>query len=87
MRLGSAGALLQMTLDTQALLPAVAFPFLVLHDPEDGIIPFVGSQQLIAQSASSDKRLVEIPDGLHDLITNAHERMVAAIVSWAAPRV
>jgi hypothetical protein len=34
MRLGTAAALLQLTLDTQALLPAVAFPFLVLHDPQ-----------------------------------------------------
>ena len=46
MRFGSAAALLQMTLDTQALLPSIAFPFVVLHDPEDGIIPFHGSQQV-----------------------------------------
>ncbi|KAJ1495478.1 Alpha/Beta hydrolase protein [Baffinella frigidus] len=42
MRFGCAAALLQMTLDTQTLLPAIAFPFLVLHDPQDGITPFAG---------------------------------------------
>jgi alpha-beta hydrolase superfamily lysophospholipase len=46
MRFGSAAALLQMSLDTQALLPSIAFPFLVLHDPEDGIVPFAGAQRV-----------------------------------------
>ncbi|KAJ1485074.1 Alpha/Beta hydrolase protein, partial [Baffinella frigidus] len=82
MRFGSAVALLQMTVDTQALLPAVAFPFLILHDPEDGIIPFAGSQQLLAESPSGDKTLEEMPGGLHDLVSNVHEQLVAAIVPW-----
>ena len=46
MRFGSASALLQMSLDTQAMLPSIAFPFLVLHDPEDGIVPFAGAQRV-----------------------------------------
>mmetsp|Transcript_27185 Transcript_27185/g.78120 ORF Transcript_27185/g.78120 Transcript_27185/m.78120 type:complete len:379 (+) Transcript_27185:43-1179(+) len=70
MKWATAGAFskLYSTLDDD--MRAMSFPILVLHDPGDGICKIDGARRLMQLSPSGDKRLVEVPGGLHDLTVN-----------------
>ena len=84
MRYGTAVALLSMLADIQLGLPRVKFPLVVLHDSEDKVCKFEGSERMMRQvkTQHSDKSLIEMPGMLHDLITNATEEVTSIVGSW-----
>lgn len=57
----------------QAILSEIKFPFMLLHDPADTIVPYEGSllmMQKTVQVASSMKKLLVTPNMLHDILAN-----------------
>lgn len=63
-------------------MKAVDFPFLVLHDPDDGICAYSGSEKLVELSPSQDKKLVEAKGALHDVSTNELPWVLDQILPW-----
>ena len=57
--------------------PSLRFPFLILHDPEDAICKFSGSERLhkLAATPADDKSLVHMKGMKHDLITNCTQKV------------
>jgi acylglycerol lipase len=47
--------------------PGVRLPILVFHGTADRVTALEGSQEFVDRSASSDKRLLRVPDAFHDL--------------------
>jgi fermentation-respiration switch protein FrsA (DUF1100 family) len=58
--------------DTRAALARVACPVLILHSPEDEIIPFSHGQALL-EAAHAPKRLVELRGGHNDALGVSRE--------------
>ncbi|MBU1395375.1 MAG: alpha/beta hydrolase [Gammaproteobacteria bacterium] len=58
--------------DTRAALQRVSCPLLILHSPEDEIIPFSHGQALLA-AAHAPKRLVELRGGHNDALLLSRE--------------
>jgi fermentation-respiration switch protein FrsA (DUF1100 family) len=64
--------------DTRAALGNVNCPLLILHSPEDEIIPFGHGQALLA-AAHEPKRLVELRGGHNDALLLDHEVYAQAV--------
>lgn len=64
--------------DTRAALGSVRCPLLILHSPEDEIIPFSHGQALIA-AAHAPKRLVELRGGHNDALLLSREVYAQAV--------
>lgn len=64
----------------------VACPLLVLHDPEDKVCDYEGSQRLMQLCVSSDKKLVDAPNCLHDIRFNDTPWCMAQVLPWLAAR-
>jgi hypothetical protein len=60
----------------------VLSPLLVLHDPFERVCPFEGPQRLMESCGSVSIHLVEIPGGLHDLLSNEFETVVSSVAQW-----
>jgi len=58
--------------DTRAALASVSCPLLILHSPEDEIIPFSHGQALL-EAAREPKRLVELRGGHNDALQVSRE--------------
>jgi hypothetical protein len=58
--------------DTRAALGSVRCPLLILHSPEDEIIPFSHGQALLT-AAREPKRLVELRGGHNDALLLSRE--------------
>jgi len=58
--------------DTRAALASVSCPLLILHSPEDEIIPFSHGQALL-EVAHEPKRLVELRGGHNDALQVSRE--------------
>jgi alpha-beta hydrolase superfamily lysophospholipase len=63
-------------------IPDVTFPFLIIHDKEDKITKYSGSAEAVRLAKSKDKRLIDIPRGLHDPFSNDLHGMLASIIPW-----
>ena len=89
MRFGTATALLAMLASIQVALPSVRFPFLVLHDPDDKVCRFEGTEGLMARSgtAPADKVLRRMPGMRHDLITNCTDELAEHTIAWLLARI
>eukprot|EP00638_Chattonella_subsalsa_P009736 CAMPEP_0117751994 /NCGR_PEP_ID=MMETSP0947-20121206/11332_1 /TAXON_ID=44440 /ORGANISM="Chattonella subsalsa, Strain CCMP2191" /LENGTH=339 /DNA_ID=CAMNT_0005570533 /DNA_START=1 /DNA_END=1017 /DNA_ORIENTATION=- len=83
-RLRSGFSLIQMLKECQSILDEVAFPFYIIHDPDDGIVPFTGSKSLQERSATAlrDGVIQEIPGGLHDLVSNKTSYVAESFYRW-----
>lgn len=64
--------------DTRAALGSVNCPLLILHSPEDEIIPFSHGQALLA-AAREPKRLVELRGGHNDALLLGREVYARAV--------
>jgi fermentation-respiration switch protein FrsA (DUF1100 family) len=64
--------------DTRAALGKVNCPLLILHSPEDEIIPFSHAQALL-EAAHEPKRLVELRGGHNDALLISRETYAQAV--------
>ncbi|CAE7948443.1 MGLL, partial [Symbiodinium sp. KB8] len=58
-------AFVEMFQKMQRVLPMVKFRVLIFHDPTDSIVSFHNAEWISELIASTDKKLVPIPGGLH----------------------
>ncbi|CAN0264366.1 unnamed protein product [Ascophyllum nodosum] len=91
MRLGTGSQLVDMVNTLESRLTEVDFPFLVLHDPEDGVVKFEGTRKLMKSNTTPEetprgRELKEMSGKKHDLLSNATEDMLEAYVDWADAR-
>ncbi|CAM9770803.1 unnamed protein product [Ectocarpus sp. 13 AM-2016] len=91
MRFGTGSQLIDMLGELYSRLSEVDFPFLVLHDPEDGIVRFEGTQKLLDEASTPadvprGKEVKEMLGLKHDLLSNATTQMLAAYTDWGAAR-
>lgn len=86
MKWGTAGAFsaLYSTIDDD--LADMTFPFAVLHDPDDAICDYAGTQRLMKLSPSKDKQVVDVPGGLHGISCNEPEFTASTIIAFFAKR-
>lgn len=57
----------------QSILQEIDFPFLLMHDPADTIVPYAGSLKMMQETVrvpSEQKRLVVTENMLHDILAN-----------------
>lgn len=86
MHIGTAAAFVAMFDEIEALLPHIRVPFLVFHDPEDQVTPYVGVQRLMALSSSEDKTEVTLVGALHDVLTNEFDIVMPKTLAWVTER-
>ncbi|KAG5183860.1 Alpha/Beta hydrolase protein [Tribonema minus] len=91
MRLGTGLQLLDMLDDIRSNVEKVAFPFAVIHDPEDGVVLFEGTQLLLARASTAEgvyrgRELYELRGLKHDLLTNAGPAVVDFVTQWLRDR-
>jgi hypothetical protein len=71
--------------DTRAALGNVNCPVLILHSPEDEIIPFSHAQALL-EAAHEPKRLVELRGGHNDALLVSRETYARAVGAFLQER-
>eukprot|EP00931_Biecheleriopsis_adriatica_P119321 TRINITY_DN94558_c0_g1_i1.p1 TRINITY_DN94558_c0_g1~~TRINITY_DN94558_c0_g1_i1.p1 ORF type:complete len:371 (-),score=88.59 TRINITY_DN94558_c0_g1_i1:14-1126(-) len=87
MRWGTAGAFSSLFARIEEDMEEVDFPFLIIHDPEDGTCLYAGSEMLLQRSQSEDKTLLPMDaGGLHCLPLVNQERYVAFMTCWMRQR-
>jgi len=60
-----------------------SFPLVILHDTKlDAVVPGAGSEMFITMASSPRKELVDIEEGLHDLLANRCDKVAEAFVRW-----
>ncbi|CAE8627897.1 unnamed protein product [Polarella glacialis] len=57
-------------------------PMLVLHDPQDAIAHFGGSECLMELSPSTDKALIKMEDARHDIASNEPDTSASHVIEW-----
>jgi len=84
MKWATAGAFADLFQFLPELLPTIAFPFIVAHDPEDKVCFYAGSKLLMseAKTPAKDKNLVNVAGGLHDCFTNKREKTVGEFAAF-----
>ncbi len=72
LRFSSASNILHISELAKDSLLDIDLPTLILHDPEDKVVPFHCSEGIIAGIKTNDegKTLIRIEKGLHDLVSN-----------------
>jgi len=87
MKWGTAGAFSKIYAQIEEDMEDVDFPFLIIHDPEDSVTLFAGSEKLMALSPSEDKTLHAMhAGGLHCLPLVEQETYVSIMTSWMKQR-
>eukprot|EP00752_Nemacystus_decipiens_P011577 g10281.t1 len=91
MRLGTGSTLLDMLAELDSRLSEISFPFLVLHDPDDGVVRFEGTEKLLKEATTPadvprSKEIKEMQGLKHDLVSNASPQMLEAYIDWAGAR-
>lgn len=79
----TAQSVLKMGDEVQANLPHSDFPVLILHDPNDAICLYSGSDRargLVPDPAKVE--LVDMPGALHDVLTNRLDEALGKIDAW-----
>ena len=64
------------------LIPKISYPFIVFHDPDDTITKITGSYRLMEDAASSNKQMVLLLGGKHDVIANRAHSFVHRAIQW-----
>lgn len=85
MRFCTASALLSMIEEVSNCMAEVAFPFLVMHDPEDKVTRFEDSERLLATSKTPAcyKELQRFIGCKHDVVTNSTDQLAKSMCDWA----
>ena len=86
-KFGPAKVLLDATDQVLSRMEEVVSPLLVLHSPEDKVVLFEGSKQLVRRAGSSDKQLVEVTGAGHTLLLDQPARVETIILNWILDRV
>ncbi|CAM9159700.1 unnamed protein product [Chrysoparadoxa australica] len=86
MRFGMAMQMLDQCIHVEERLDQIDSPFLVMHDPEDGVIQFAGTEMLMERSPSAEKKCIEMHEGLHDLATNCGPEISKHMAEWMGAR-
>lgn len=86
-QLGTLYSLFKLADVVERIIHLTCFPFIVFHDPNDTTVPISGSQMFGRNSKSTDKMLVEVYDGLHDLLANKIVEIGELCVQWMDKRV
>uniref|UniRef100_A0A7S2UYB6 Serine aminopeptidase S33 domain-containing protein n=1 Tax=Fibrocapsa japonica TaxID=94617 RepID=A0A7S2UYB6_9STRA len=88
MRFATGFSLIRMTEHIRSILPEVTCPFYIVHDPDDGVCEFSGSQMLFdlaktdATKWARAKVLDPFTGSLHDILWNETEEAISRISSW-----
>lgn len=85
-QLGTLNSIFKLAEYVQQIVPTTSFPFIVFHDPKDATLEITGSQMLARQSTSTDKTMVEVYDGFHDLLANNIVQVSEWCVHWIEKR-
>ncbi len=85
-RFRTASSLVLLMERVQETLPLVSYPFLVFQDPADTITTMAGVETLLRVSltSTSDKTLVVMPGGRHDVFTNRLVTVTEQAAAWMA---
>lgn len=59
---------------------------LILHAPEDEVTLFAGSVDFLSRCRSEDKKLIEYPGKLHNLVWNDFETVCKETMEWIVKR-
>jgi alpha-beta hydrolase superfamily lysophospholipase len=68
----------------QSSLHEIAFPFVVMHDPKDQVVPIEGTLRLMAESStpSRQKEFIPMPDGGHALLPTRMGTVIEKAIHW-----
>jgi len=84
---GTAGAYSNLYRGIDDDMSQVQYPFLLMHDPEDKVCYFAGSEKLLELSPSQDKELLPLAaGGLHAGAIVAQEIFVSTMSAWMRKR-
>lgn len=91
MRIGTGAQLLELIEHLQSRLDEIDFPFLVLHDPKDGIVRYEGTEMLFNEATTSPdlfrgREIKEMLNLKHDLLANAPRQVLNLYLEWADAR-
>ncbi|CAE8635532.1 unnamed protein product [Polarella glacialis] len=84
MRWVTANAFTLLMANLPEVMSSAEGPMLVLHDPQDLICHFGGSERLMELSPSTDKTLIKMEDARHDIASNEPDTSAAHITEWLA---
>ena len=81
-------SMIKMTEYVSDNLDKMAFPFVILHDPEDKVTAVTGSKRFMIQSVTKteDKEFIPFIDARHDLIHNVTTKVVQEIKIYITKR-
>ena len=84
MRFRTAKTMLNIITEARDLMSEVTSPFIVFHDPEDEVTKYEGTKKLFQDSKTveSKKELVDMKNGLHDVLSNELTFVTDRIVKW-----
>lgn len=85
-RFGTANTMLAVSDRVVATIPEADFPFLILHDPEDKVVRFEGSERLFREAPSVDKTMVVMEGALHDPIANQLSAVASRVIAFVKQR-
>lgn len=83
-RFESAAHILQLSESASKILPTVELPILIFHDPDDKVVHYSCSENVIASTKSllHNKKIINVENGLHDLISNKTGFIASQINNW-----
>jgi alpha-beta hydrolase superfamily lysophospholipase len=61
---------------------AIDYPVLILHDPEDVVVSYTGTEKLFERVKHPMKRLVSLRNAGHDVIVNALQICLEEVLLW-----
>ena len=64
------------------LFPMVEYPFLIMHDPQDKITKYSGVVRAKQMAPSKNKQVLDIPGGLHDMLSNDLHGTMRTMLAW-----
>jgi acylglycerol lipase len=71
----------------EAGAPRLELPLLVMHSPEDVLVPFAGGEMIHARASSADKTFVRYDGLAHELLNEPErEQVLERLASWLAER-
>eukprot|EP00598_Pedospumella_elongata_P011041 CAMPEP_0185008248 /NCGR_PEP_ID=MMETSP1098-20130426/89160_1 /TAXON_ID=89044 /ORGANISM="Spumella elongata, Strain CCAP 955/1" /LENGTH=272 /DNA_ID=CAMNT_0027536711 /DNA_START=177 /DNA_END=995 /DNA_ORIENTATION=+ len=84
MRWGTALMFIDFAAALQKIMPEVAYPFLIIHDPLDQVCNIEGGRNLMEQSQTSPdkKKLIEAHGFLHGVLVNETEACCNYALKW-----
>jgi len=78
--------ILNMSLQIQSIIKTTHYPWLIFHDPHDIIVMYGGSKLFYDKSPSMDKNVIDVHNGLHDLMVNEYNSIMDTTLQWIHER-